>query len=291
MTPIADSHCHLPILAADPSGMSAAEAIAAARAAGVRYLLNVCVELEDVTTLLGLSRAYSNLWCTVGVHPNARSVEEPTVERLVDLAADPKVIAIGETGLDFYRNSGDLDWQYERFRNHIRAARVCAKPLVIHSREARGAVLEVLREDGPLAARGVFHCFVDDWEIARQVLDLGFYISFSGIVTFKNARQVQDVARRVPLDRLLIETDAPYLAPAPYRGRVNQPAWVRFVADCIAEVRAMPLQDVAVASRENFFRLFAVAESDAAGAVAGEPRGPQGASSEQSGCAPERARN
>jgi TatD DNase family protein len=192
----------------------------------------------------------------VGVHPNSRDGEEPGADCLAALAQDPRIVAIGETGLDYYRSQGDLKWQRERFRAHIRAARAARKPLIIHSREARGDVLRILEEERAADVGGVMHCFVDDWGTARRAMDLNFMISFSGIVTFRSAAELQDVARKVPLDRMLIETDAPYLAPVPHRGKENQPAWVLHVAEQIAALRGMTADTVATATTGNFFRLF-----------------------------------
>ena len=192
----------------------------------------------------------------MGVHPNSDKAIGLSEKILLELADDASVIAIGETGLDYYRSQGDLDWQRERFRTHIRAARQIGKPLIIHSREARGDVIKILAQEGADAVGGVMHCFVDDLETAKQAIDLNFYISFSGIVTFRNAKDLQEVARQLPLDRLLVETDAPYLAPVPYRGKQNQPAYVRHVAEKIAELQEIDLQEVIMATTRNFERLF-----------------------------------
>jgi TatD DNase family protein len=219
-------------------------------------MLCVCVELESFPELLALARGHDCLSASVGVHPNARAGEEPDMQRLVAAAQDPKVIAIGETGLDYYRSTGELDWQRERFRVHVRAALVARKPLIIHSRDARRDVIAILREERADQVGGIMHCFVDDWDSARSAMDLGFYISFSGIVTFKNATELQDVARQVPLDRLLVETDAPYLAPVPMRGRQNQPAFVRHTAEFIAGLRGLSLEEIALATTANFLKLF-----------------------------------
>ncbi|MGE0384808.1 MAG: TatD family hydrolase [Gammaproteobacteria bacterium] len=256
---LVDSHCHLPLLQREPGGLSAEAAIDLAREAGVGHLLCVCVDLGGFDELHALAQAHPQVSCSVGVHPNSTGVEEPDEDRLVALAAAPDVIAIGETGLDTFRSTGDLGWQHERFRTHIRAARRCGRPLIVHSREAAADVGRILEEESAADVGGVMHCFVDDWGAARRALDMGFYISFSGIVTFRSAAQVQDVARRVPLDRILVETDAPYLAPVPHRGRTNHPAWVRHVAECVAGLRAMPVDDFAHATTENFFRLFPLA--------------------------------
>jgi len=198
-----------------------------------------------------------NLWCSAGVHPDERGDgREASVEDLVAMADDPKVVAIGETGLDYFRVEGDTEWQRDRFRTHIRAARKTGKPLVIHTRAAAEDTLRLMREEGAGEAGGVMHCFTETWEVAEAAMEQGFHISFSGIVTFKNAVALKDVARRVPLDRMLVETDSPYLAPVPHRGKSNQPAWVRHVAEEIANLRGIPFDEVAQRTTENFFRLF-----------------------------------
>ncbi len=256
-----DSHCHLcfPELAGDIDGVLARMAQAQVGAA-----LNVCVTLEEFAKVRSLAGAHPNLVCSVGVHPDypagasehGAPVEEPTVDRLVALADDPKVVAIGETGLDYYRLKEPLDWQRARFRTHIQAARAACKPLIIHTRAAADDTLRLMREEGAAQAGGVMHCFTETWEVAQAALDLGFYISFSGIVTFKSATELQSVATRVPLDRLLIETDSPYLAPVPYRGKTNEPAYVVEVARKIAALKGLDVDAVRQASSENFHRLF-----------------------------------
>jgi len=248
-----DSHCHLdfPDLAADIPAVL--EAMAAAR---VTHALCIGVNLPDWPRVHALATTYPNLYATVGVHPDGQDTTEPTVGLLVELAARPKVVAIGETGLDYYRLEGDLRWQRERFRTHIRAARLAGKPLVIHTRAAAQDTLRLMRDEGAGVAGGVMHCFTETWEVAEAAMEQGFYISFSGIVTFKNAAALKDVAKRVPLDRMLVETDSPYLAPVPHRGKSNQPAWVKHVAEEIAQLRAIPFEEVARRTTENFFRLF-----------------------------------
>lgn len=256
-----DSHCHLcfPELAGDIDGVL--ERMAAAKVVGA---LNICTTLEEFPRVLALAQANSNIWCSVGVHPDypagsgedGAPVAEPTVERLVELAADPKVVAIGETGLDYYRLKEPLDWQRERFRTHIRAARRVGKPLVVHTRAAAADTLRLMREEGADAVGGVMHCFTESWEVAAAAMDLGFAISFSGIVTFKNAVEIHDVARRVPLDRLLIETDSPYLAPTPHRGKRNEPAFVPLVAARIGSLRGVEVSEVAATSTDVFNNIF-----------------------------------
>lgn len=248
-----DSHCHLsfPELRGDIDGV-----LARMRERQVVGALNVCVTLEDFPAVLALAEAHREIFASVGVHPDYRDGREPTEQDLVELAQHAKVVAIGETGLDYYRLKEPLDWQRERFRVHIRAARRSGKPLIIHTRAAAGDTLGIMREEGAGEAGGVMHCFTETRSVAAAALDLGFYISFSGIVTFRNAAEVQEVAKFVPLDRLLIETDAPYLAPVPYRGKTNEPSYVPRVAEKIAALREVPVSAIAAASTKNFFRLF-----------------------------------
>ena len=263
-----DSHCHLNF----PELVEQLPAIRQAMAAAqVDRALCICTTLEEFDGVHGLALAYDNFWCSVGVHPDNEGIAEPSVQDLLDRAALPRVVAIGETGLDYYgmedrkggRSIADLEWQRERFRTHIRAARACAKPLVVHTRSAAADTLAILREEGEGGsggagnrAGGVFHCFTESAEVARAALDLGYYISFSGIITFKSAQALRDVVAFVPMDRLLIETDSPYLAPVPYRGKTNNPSYVPFVAQQVASVRGMALEDVAQASSRNFEALF-----------------------------------
>lgn len=250
---LVDSHCHLdfPELAANLPAL-----LADMETNGVTRALCVGVSLENFPRLLALVEAHDQLAASVGVHPDHEGGEEPTPERLVDLARHPKVVALGETGLDYYRLKGDLEWQRERFRTHIRAARQAGKPLIIHTREAAADTLRVMKEEEARLVGGVMHCFTESWEVARGALDLGFYISFSGIVTFRNAVALKEVAKRVPMDRLLVETDAPYLAPVPHRGKINQPAYVRHVAEEIARLRGVDLETIASATSANYRNLF-----------------------------------
>jgi TatD DNase family protein len=260
-----DSHCHLNF----PELKSRLPEIRAAMAqARVTRALCICTTMEEFEEVHGLALAYDNFWATVGVHPDTEDMTEPGEADLVERALLPRVVAVGETGLDYYgmedrkggRSTADLEWQRQRFRTHIRAARAVRKPLVIHTRSASGDTLAILREEGedgsPGQAGGVFHCFTETMAVARAALDLGFYISMSGIVTFKSAQELRDVAAFVPLDRLLIETDSPYLAPVPYRGKVNNPSYVPHVARQIAEVRGLAVEQVAEATSANFDRLF-----------------------------------
>ena len=251
--PFVDSHCHLnfPELAENID-----DVLAHMRHNDVVSALCVSVNLADFPQVLTLAEQYPNVYASVGVHPDYEGVEEPDAARLVELAQHPKVIAIGETGLDYFRLKGDLEWQRTRFRNHIRAARECGKPLIIHTREAAADTLRIMAEENAAGAGGVMHCFTETWEVAEAALAMGFYISFSGIVTFKNAKQIKEVARRVPVERMLIETDAPYLAPVPYRGKLNQPAYVKHVAEEIATLRGISLSEVGLHITENFTRLF-----------------------------------
>lgn len=248
-----DSHCHLsfPELAGDID-----QVLARMHAARVGAALNVCVTLEEFPQVLALAQRHGELGCSVGVHPDYHDGQEPDVETLVRLAGQPRVVAIGETGLDYYRLKEPLDWQRERFRVHIRAARQCGKPLIIHTRSAAADTVRLMREEGADRAGGVMHCFTETWDVARAALDLGFLISFSGIVTFKNAAELREVARQVPLDRLLIETDAPYLAPVPHRGKTNEPSFVPHVAAAIAQVKGCAPTAIEAASTANFFNLF-----------------------------------
>ena len=248
-----DSHCHLDF----PDLAQREEAVLATMSANrVGCALCVAVKLEDFPRVLALAERHPHLYASVGVHPDGGDVEEPDVARLTALAAHPKVVAIGETGLDYYWQKDAPEWQRERFRTHIRAARECGKPLIIHTRSAAADTLRLMREEGAAEAGGVMHCFTETREVAEAALDLGFYISFSGIVTFKNAVDLKAVAQFVPLDRLLIETDAPYLAPVPHRGKTNEPGWVIHVAEEIARLRYEPLERIEAATTENFFRLF-----------------------------------
>jgi TatD DNase family protein len=250
-----DSHCHLdfPELSADLPAV-----LAAMREHAVTHALCISVDLPAWPTVVSIAHAHANLYATVGVHPDYPDTVEPTVADLVAKAATEKVVAIGETGLDYYRQEGDLAWQRNRFRAHIRAARETAKPLVIHTRSSAADTLAIMREERASEVGGVMHCFTETWDVAQGALDLGFHISFSGIVTFKNAVELKDIARKVPLDRMLIETDSPYLAPVPYRGKRNQPAFVRHVGEEIARLRETTAEAIGLATSENFFRLFGI---------------------------------
>ncbi len=248
-----DSHCHLNF----PELLENLPAIKQAmHDNGVGYALCISVTLPDFPQVLALAETNDNFYASVGVHPDYENIEEPTLQRLLTLANHPKIIAIGETGLDYFRLTGDLEWQRMRFRTHIRAAIACGKPLVIHTRNAAEDTLRIMREENAQQIGGVMHCFTENLDTALQAIELGFYISFSGIVTFKNAVTIKEVARQVPLDRILVETDSPYLAPVPYRGKTNQPSYVKHVAEEVAKLRGISFEEVSKATTENFFRLF-----------------------------------
>jgi TatD DNase family protein len=251
---LVDSHCHLDFseLNADLDGV-----LSRMSDNGVGYALTISTTLETYPAVLRVAHEHSNVWCSAGVHPDERrDGREVAEDELVAMAGDPRVGAIGETGLDYFRVEGDTEWQRERFRTHIRAARRTGKPLVIHTRNAAEDTLRLMGEEGAGEVGGVMHCFTESWDVARAAMDLGFHISFSGIVTFKNAAALKDVAQRVPLDRMLVETDSPYLAPVPHRGKSNQPAFVKHVAEEVARLRGVTLEAIAAATTENFFRLF-----------------------------------
>ena len=248
-----DSHCHLnfPDLAGQLESI-----LANMRDNGVSHALCVSVDLPSFPQVLELAQNHDNLYASVGVHPDYELEIEPSQAELVRLAQHSKVIAIGETGLDYYRLTGDLEWQRERFRTHIRAARECGKPLIIHTRSAAQDTLRIMAEENAGSIGGVMHCFTENLEVAQAAIDLGFLISFSGILTFKNATIIKEVARNIPLDKILIETDSPYLAPTPHRGKTNQPAYVKHVAEEIARLRNITVDEVGLATTRNFNRLF-----------------------------------
>jgi TatD DNase family protein len=228
------------------------------RSNGVILALCVSVNLPDFHQIIALAEKYPHIYASVGIHPDYPDEKEPTAEELAELAGHPRVIAIGETGLDYSRLKGDLEWQRNRFRNHIRAAKLCRKPLIIHTREAAADTLRIMKEEGASTVGGVMHCFTETLEVAEQAIALNFHISFSGIVTFKKAVQVKDVAQKIALERILIETDSPYLAPVPFRGKINQPAYVKHVAEEIARLRGINEQELAEATTQNFVRLFRI---------------------------------
>lgn len=222
----------------------------------IEHMLCIAIDLESYSAMHDLVSGYSQISLTVGVHPNVQDGKDPSVDELVALGQEEKVIAIGETGLDYFRSKGDLDWQHQRFKKHITAAKILKKPLIIHTRESKQDTLRILEEENARDIGGVIHCFTEDWDFAEKALDLGFYISFSGIVTFNSAKEIKEVAKKVPADRFLIETDSPYLAPVPFRGKPNYPTYVRYVAEHIAELRDTSFQQIARQSTENFKRLF-----------------------------------
>ena len=256
-----DSHCHLDRVDLTPYQGSFDDMLQATGAAGVSHMLCVSIDLESYPAMLSLVESYPHIFISAGVHPCDADRRTPDVAELVRLAEHPKNIAIGETGLDYFRTEGDLAWQRERFRIHIQAARIANKALIIHTREARQDTIRILTEEQADQVGGVMHCFTETWEMAQQALDLGFYISFSGIVTFRNAESLREVARKVPLDRMLIETDAPYLAPVPHRGKPNEPRLVSHVAELLADLRGISVDQITQQTRENFFRLFNAAHS------------------------------
>lgn len=250
---LVDSHCHLDF---DGLREKLPELLQRMAEAEVVEALCVAVQLEDWPAVAALAEAHPKVWASVGVHPDYPDCVEPTVEQLVDLARHPKVLAIGETGLDYFRLSGDLEWQRERFRVHIRAARQAGKPLIIHTRAAAVDTLQIMKDERAAEIGGVMHCFTESLAVAEQAIALGFHISFSGIVSFKNAADLREVARTIPLDRILVETDAPYLAPVPFRGKTNEPAFVRHVAQAVADARGVSLAEIAAATTRNYRRLF-----------------------------------
>lgn len=252
---IIDSHCHInfPQLGSDLDAV-----LTRMRDAEVTTALCVSVNLESFPQVLEIAERHPYVYASVGVHPDETDGSEPDVETLVGLSNHPKIVAIGETGLDYYRLEGDLTWQRDRFRNHIRAAKQTGKPLIIHTRDAGADTISIMREEKAASIGGVMHCFTETWEVARAALEMNFMISFSGIVTFKNAESLREVARKVPLESILVETDSPYLAPVPHRGKTNEPAYVRYVAEQVAKVKELPLETVAKATSDNFRRLFRI---------------------------------
>lgn len=250
-----DSHCHLDMIARD-TGNDVDAIVIRAQDAGVKHMLCVAVTLDAFPEILAIAHRHYHVYASVGVHPNEQPAKAIPVDDLMRLAADPKVIAIGETGLDYFRSEGDIEWQRDRFRAHIAAAKAMNKPLIVHCREAKEDTLKILKEEGADQVGGVMHCFVEDWETAKRSMDLNFHISFSGIVTFKNATALREVAAQVPKERLLIETDSPYLAPVPFRGRPNEPAFVKHVAAQIAALRETSVEEIAETTSANFFNLF-----------------------------------
>ncbi len=254
---LVDSHCHIHL---DEYAERMPQLLENMANNGVTQALCVCINLADFPHVLALAEAHPQLLASVGVHPDQAQDASPTVDDLVSRAQHPKVVAIGETGLDYFRQTGDMEWQKARFRTHIRAARQCGRPLIVHTRAAGEDTLRIMREEGASEVGGVMHCFTETLELARSAMELNFYISFSGIVTFKNALALRQVAQAVPLERLMIETDSPYLAPVPHRGKTNEPAWVLHVAEEIARLRGISLEEVGEATTRNFFHVFKLVE-------------------------------
>lgn len=254
-----DSHCHLDFPELSSRFPEVLENMLANR---VSHALCVCVDLPDFPRVLAIAEEHAHIYASVGVHPDYEDTPEPSVERLIALAQHPKVVAIGETGLDYFRLQGDLEWQRERFRTHIRASRTAGKPLIIHTRSASEDTIRIMHEEGAGpdsgGAGGVMHCFTESLEVAQAAMAMGFYISFSGIVTFKNAKALQAVAQAVPIERMLIETDSPYLAPVPHRGKTNEPGYVRHVGEFLAQLKGIPAEQIARQTSDNFFSLFKI---------------------------------
>ena len=251
-----DSHCHLDRVDLSHHDNSFEKLVSAITDADVEHMLCVSIDLESYPKMLELVKGYDNISTSVGVHPDDKDRTEPTVSQLVELSSHPSNVAIGETGLDYFRSKGDLEWQRDRFRCHIQAAKEVSKPLIIHTREAREDTINILQEENAQEAGGVMHCFTESWEMAQQAIDMNFYISLSGIVTFNSAKDLKEVAKKLPLEKLLIETDSPYLAPVPFRGKPNIPAYVVKVAEYIAELRETSVEEIAEATSNNFRTLF-----------------------------------
>jgi TatD DNase family protein len=253
---LVDSHCHLDCLDLTPFNNCLNTALNHARTNGVQHFLCVSIDLERWPAMLALIEQQKDVSVSVGIHPSADLLHNTSVDQLVELATHPRVVAIGETGLDYYYGKGREAQQQTRFRTHVQAAVAAEKPLIIHTRDAKEDTLRILREENAETRGGVLHCFTEDWDMAERAMELNFYISFSGILTFKNAKHLQQVAQRMPAERMLVETDSPYLAPVPHRGKSNQPAWVRHVAEYLAELRNEPFAFIAETTTSNYFRLF-----------------------------------
>lgn len=254
MSPLIDSHCHIPLIQPE---IDLENILNEAKAQNIIHMLCVSVDLPGFPAIKKLAEDHEMISASVGIHPNTEMDEELTVDEIVELADHEKVVAIGETGLDYFRSEGDLEWQRDRFRRHIRAAKESKKPLIIHTRDAKEDTLKVLEEENAAEIGGVMHCFVEDWETAQRAMDMNFMISFSGIVTFKNAKDLQEVAKLTPIEKMLVETDSPYLAPTPNRGKTNQPAYVRYVAEFIAGLKETSIEEVAEHTTRNYQSLFA----------------------------------
>ncbi|MCG8487997.1 MAG: TatD family hydrolase [Chromatiales bacterium] len=253
---LVDSHCHLDRVALDHYANDFGQFVATTLDGGISHMLCVSIDLESWPSMVSLVESYPQISISVGVHPNDRDRHDPSPAELVELAQHPKVVAIGETGLDYFHGKGELDWQRARFQQHIEAAKQAKLPLIIHTRDAKQDTISIMQSQGADQAGGVMHCFTEDWSMAEQAIEMGFYISFSGIITFKNAAELREVVKRVPLERLLIETDSPYLAPVPYRGKPNQPIYVHQVAECVAEIKELNVEQVAAQTTENYYQCF-----------------------------------
>ncbi|MCG8017476.1 MAG: TatD family hydrolase [Candidatus Thiodiazotropha sp. 'RUGA'] len=253
---LVDSHCHLDRVALDHYANDFGQFVASTLDSGISHMLCVSIDLESWPSMVSLVESYPQISVSVGVHPNDRERHDPSPDELLELAQHPKVVAIGETGLDYFHGKGDLDWQRNRFRQHIEAAKQADLPLIIHTRDAREDTLSIMQSQGADQAGGVMHCFTENWSMAERALEMGFFISFSGIITFKNAADLRDVVKQVPMQQLLIETDSPYLAPVPYRGKPNQPIYVQQVAECVAEIKGLSIDEVAAQTSENYYRCF-----------------------------------
>ena len=253
---LVDSHCHLDRIDLTPYDNRFENFVLEAKRNEIGHMLCIAIDLEAFPDMCKLVDSFDNISITVGVHPNVTEGHDPTIDELITLAKRNQAVGIGETGLDYFRSEGDLSWQQERFRTHIRAARECGRPLIIHSRDAKEDTLRLLKEEDAGEVGGVIHCFTEDWDMAKKAMDLNFHISFSGIVTFKNAATVQEAAKKLPEDRLLIETDSPYLAPVPFRGKPNYPIYVRYVAECVAGLRGHSLNHIRDITERNYFSLF-----------------------------------
>lgn len=253
---LVDSHCHLDRLDLTAYNGNLSLALDAAKKADVDHILCVSIDKDNFKNVVAIAETYPNISASVGTHPTEDATLDFSYEELIAAANHPRIIAIGETGLDYYRSTGDLTWQRDRFRRHIRAAKQTNKPLIVHTRDAREDTLNILREEKAEEVGGVLHCFTENWEMAEQAISMNFYISFSGIITFQNAHALREVARHVPLDKLLIETDAPYLAPVPYRGKPNEPAYVYHVAVALAQLHNVTYEEIAERTTQNFFKLF-----------------------------------
>ena len=248
-----DSHCHINF---PELNQKIDQVLANMLESNISHALCVSVTLDKINEILDLTQKYSNIYASVGVHPDYEDIQEPDIDTLLKYSKNKKVVAIGETGLDYFRLKGDLSWQRDRFRTHIRAAIMSKLPLIIHTRNAQDDTISIMKEEGANATTGVMHCFTESYEMAKKAIDLGFYISFSGIVTFKNAEALRETVKKIPIENILIETDSPYLAPVPNRGKLNEPANVRYVAEKIAELKGIPIEKVAEITTNNFFTLF-----------------------------------